>query len=134
MRQAYDYWQDQPGSFRRGSLGDSEASPVISPRNRPHEQSTKQLPAAIAFLAFLNETPCLPTPSNLLERQSHKISKNLALRLNLPLGRENVLWCELTDSHNAHYKRSDTRRAHVLLLYSFRQCLFVQLILPFCTG
>jgi len=113
---------------------DSEASSVTS-LQRPATRAVHEAAAgSYCFLAFHNETPCLPTPSNLLECQSHKIDKDRALRPNLPLGRENILWCELTDSHSARYKRSDTRRARVLLSFSFWQSLFVQPILPYCTG
>ena len=88
-------------------------------RNRPHEQRTERLPAAVAGKAFLNETTCLPTPSNLLGRQSHKVSLyDPGKRRILLLGRENVLRCELTDGHNG-VSRSGTRRARVLLLLAF---------------
>ena len=103
----------------------------------PYGSATRAVHEATAgsscWEAFLNETTCLPTPSNLLERQSHKTGTVLRAGRVPLLGRENVLRCELTDGYSG-VSRSSTRRARVLLFRNFRQCLFVQPILPFCVS
>ena len=137
MRQAYDYWQDQPGSFRRGSLVVIREHALLTLPRVPATQTVHK--ATVGSYCFLKRfltklRVCLHLRVYLNGNRTRKATIFGLLGRNVLLGRENVLRCELTDSHNAHYKRSDTRRAHVLLSNNFWHRLFVQLILPRCTG
>ena len=137
MRQAYDYWQDQPGSFRRGPLVVIGEQALLSLPRVPATQTVHRATVGsyCFFKRFLTKLlVCLHLRVYLNGNRTRKASTPELKRRNVLLGRENVLRCELTDSHNAHYKRSDTRRAHFLLSDSFWHRLFVQLILPRCTG
>ena len=140
MRQAYDYWQDQPGSFRRDPFGRERTAAYTTPfptSRIGHASSARRQLLVALFLAgrdklFLNETTFLPSPrwSPWMAIAQGRGSRRAECRV-LLLGRENILRCELTDGYSG-VSRSSTRRARVLLCYIVRHCLSVQPILPFC--
>ena len=120
MRQAYDYWQDQPGSFRRGPSDKRSTKPSLSPLGTGHTSSARsdcrQLLLEKRFVTKL--LVCLHLRISSDGNRTRTALTRSGQRRMLLLGRENVLRCELTDGHNG-VSRSGTRRARFLLLLAF---------------